>query len=143
VLALVDNKIFVVPLPVTGGQTPTVSVEQPTNSAIPFRRLSRIGGDFLGWNADSKGVYYSLGRAFFQYDLARADSLAADSAAKAPPRPGAPRERPTPTRRAGKPSTSRCGRTSPSPQRRIARRAPLYCAARDHHHEGRRGDPAR
>jgi Tol biopolymer transport system component len=87
VLANVDNKIFVLPLPVTGGQTPTISIEQPNNSGVPFRRLSRIGGDFLGWNSDSKGVYYSLGRAFFQYDLARADSLAADSAAKAPPRP--------------------------------------------------------
>jgi len=90
VLALVDNKIFVLPLPMTGGQTPTVSVEQPNNSVIPFRRLSRLGGDFLGWNADSKGVFYSLGRAFFQYDIARADSLAADSAAKAPARPARP-----------------------------------------------------
>ena len=92
VLANVDNKIYVLPLPVTGGQTPPISVEQPNNSVVPFRRLSRIGGDFLGWNADSKGVYYSLGRAFFQYDVARADSLAADSAAKAPPRPERPRE---------------------------------------------------
>jgi imidazolonepropionase-like amidohydrolase len=79
-----------VPLPVTGGTTPTVSVEQPTNAAIPFRRLSRIGGGFLGWNGDSRGVYYSIGRSFFQYDLARADSLAADSIAKAPPRPARP-----------------------------------------------------
>ena len=92
VLALVDNKIYVLPLPVTGGQTPTVSVEQAANSPVPFRRLTRMGGDFLGWNADSKGVFYSLGRAFYQYDLARADSLATDSAAKAPPRPERPRE---------------------------------------------------
>ena len=86
-LALVDNKIFVVPLPMTGGVTPTLSVQQPTGGALPFRRLSRIGGDFLGWTGDARGVFYSLGRSFFQYDLARADSLAADSAAKAPPRP--------------------------------------------------------
>ncbi len=90
VLARVDNKLFVVPLPMTGGQTPTISVNQPTNASVPFRRVSRIGGDFLGWNADSKGVYYSMGRSFFQYDVARADSLAADSAAKAPPRPQRP-----------------------------------------------------
>jgi len=89
VLALVDNKIYVIPLPMTGGPTPTVSVEQ-ANGAVPFRRLSRIGGDFLGWNADSKGVFYSMGRSFFQYDVARADSLATDSAAKAPPRPARP-----------------------------------------------------
>ena len=39
----------------------------------------------MGWNSDSRGVFYSMGRSFFQYDLARADSLAADSTAKAPP----------------------------------------------------------
>lgn len=85
-LASVDNRLFVVPLPMTGGTTPTVSVQQATGGALPFRRLSRIGGDFMGWNANSRSVFYSLGRAFFQYDLARADSLAADSAMKAPTR---------------------------------------------------------
>ena len=83
VLASVDNRLFVVPLPMTGGATPSLSVQQPTG-AMPYRRLSRIGGDFMGWNADSKGAFYSMGRAFFQYDIARADSLAADSASKAP-----------------------------------------------------------
>ena len=86
VLAQVDNMLFIVPLPMTGGTTPTVSVTQPTGGAIPFRRLSRIGGDFLGWNADARSVFYSLGRSFFQYDIARADSLAADSASRAPVR---------------------------------------------------------
>ena len=89
VLALVDNKLFVVPLPMTGGPPPSISVQQPTGGPLPFRRLSRIGGDFIGWNHDSRGVFYSLGRSYFQYDLTRADSLAADSTAKAPPRPGA------------------------------------------------------
>ena len=87
VLAQVDNMLFIVPLPMTGGATPTVSVQQPAGGAIPFRRLSRIGGDFMGWNANSRSVFYSLGRSFFQYDVTRADSLAADSAMKAPPRP--------------------------------------------------------
>ncbi len=87
VLAQVDNMLFVVPLPKTGGATPTISVNQPAGGAIPFRRLSRIGGDFIGWNENSQSVFYSLGRSFFQYDVARADSLAADSAMKAPPRP--------------------------------------------------------
>ena len=88
VLAVVDNKLFVVPLPATGGPTPSISVRQPTGGSLPFRRLSRIGGDFVGWNSDSRGVFYSLGRSFFQYDLSLADSLAADSAAKAPPPAG-------------------------------------------------------
>ena len=88
VLALVNNRIFVVPLAMTGGVTPTISVQQPAGGALPFRRLSRIGGDWMGWNSDSKHVFYSLGRSFFQYDLARADSLAADSSAAAPPARG-------------------------------------------------------
>ncbi len=88
VLALVNNRVFVVPLPMTGGTTPSISVQQPTGGAVPFRRLSRIGGDWMGWGADSRAVFYSLGRSFFQYDLARADSLAADSASKAPPSRG-------------------------------------------------------
>ena len=89
VLAQVDNMLYVVPLPMTGGVTPTVSVQQATGGAVPFRRLSRIGGDFIGWNGDSRSVFYSLGRSYFQYDIVRADSLAADSALKAPPRPAA------------------------------------------------------
>lgn len=88
VLASVDNRLFVVPLPMTGGAAPSLSVQQPTG-AMPYRRLSRIGGDFMGWNADSKGAFYSMGRAFFQYDIARADSLAADSASRAPAARGA------------------------------------------------------
>jgi Tol biopolymer transport system component/imidazolonepropionase-like amidohydrolase len=83
VLAVVDNKLFVVPLPVTGGATPSLSVNSLNGGAMPFRQLSRIGGDFMGWDAGSRGVFYSLGRSFFQYDVARADSLAADSAATA------------------------------------------------------------
>ncbi|MDZ7632874.1 MAG: amidohydrolase family protein [Gemmatimonadaceae bacterium] len=102
VLASVDNRLFVVPLPVTGGTTPTISVQQATGGALPFRRLSRIGGEFIGWKGDSRGVFYSLGRSFFQYDLALADSLAADSVSRAPQsrdvRAGA-----TPAAAAGKP----------------------------------------
>ncbi len=86
VLAQVDNMLFMVPLPMTGGPAPTVSVQQPTGGAMPFRRLSRIGGDFIGWQANSRSVFYSMGRSFFQYDIARADSLAADSALTAAPR---------------------------------------------------------
>jgi Tol biopolymer transport system component/imidazolonepropionase-like amidohydrolase len=80
VLALVDNKIFVVPLPLTGGPTPSLSVQQPDGGALPFRRLSRIGGEFIGWTGDSRGVFWSLGRSFFQSDVARSDSLAAQPA---------------------------------------------------------------
>ncbi|MBK9408932.1 MAG: hypothetical protein IPN47_12990 [Gemmatimonadetes bacterium] len=84
VLAQVDNMLFVVPLPMTGGATPRCLCRRP-RVALPFLAAVRIGGDFVGWTADSRTVFYSLGRSFFQYDGPRADSLAADSALKAPP----------------------------------------------------------
>jgi len=75
VLARVDNKIFLVPLPLVGGETPSVSVQSPDGGPLPFRQLSRVGGEFLGWNADSGSVFYSLGPSFFEYDVASVDSL--------------------------------------------------------------------
>jgi imidazolonepropionase-like amidohydrolase len=82
-LAQVDNKLFLLPLPVTGGQTPSVSVNQPANAAVPVRRITRTGGDFVGWAPDGKTFHYSLGRSFFAYDLARADSMIRDSVSRA------------------------------------------------------------
>jgi Tol biopolymer transport system component len=96
VLALIDNKVFLVPVPVTGGTTPTVSINQPNNAPVPIRQVSRIGGDFLAWSQDGGAVTYALGRSTFLYDVARSDSLVADSMARAmarnetPPAPRAP-----------------------------------------------------
>jgi hypothetical protein len=79
----VNNNIFVVDVPMLGGQTPTVSVANPAQAAVPVRRLTRIGGDFGGWQADGNRVYFSIGRSYFTYDLARADSLVRDSTTRA------------------------------------------------------------
>ncbi|MFN8571329.1 MAG: amidohydrolase family protein [Gemmatimonadaceae bacterium] len=90
VLAQIDNKLYLMPMPLTGGQVPTVSVNQGANAAVPARRITRTGGDFVGWNADGRGFYYSLGRSFFSYNLAAANAAVSDSVAKgkdAPKRP--------------------------------------------------------
>jgi Tol biopolymer transport system component len=81
-LAEVNNNVFVVDVPILGGQTPSVSVVNPAQAAVPVRRLTRIGGDFAGWH-DSNRAYFSIGRSYFTYDLARADSLVRDSTARA------------------------------------------------------------
>ncbi len=85
VLALVNNYVYLVALPQTGQQPLVLNVADPTATAFPARRLTRVGGDFIGWAADGKSVFWSLGRSFFHHDLAAADSLsllkaAADSA---------------------------------------------------------------
>lgn len=83
VLVQADNHVYVVPLPMIGGETPSVSVANPANSEVPVRKLSRVGGEFIGWNRDGQGVHYALGRTVFLYDLPRADSLIRDSTARA------------------------------------------------------------
>jgi Tol biopolymer transport system component len=83
VLVQADNHVYVVPLPMIGGETPTVSVANPANSAVPVRQLSRVGGEFIGWQRDGRGVHYALGRTVFLYDLTLADSLIRDSTTRA------------------------------------------------------------
>jgi hypothetical protein len=56
-----------------------------------------VGGDFIGWRNDGQVAHYSIGRSFFQYDLALADSLVADSVAQARDRASSPEETPDTT----------------------------------------------
>jgi len=83
-VVLVDRKVYLVPVPVTGGATPTVSLSDPPDALpLPVRRLTRVGGDFLGWSADGQSLYWSLGRSFFRYDLAAAATAIRDSTHRA------------------------------------------------------------
>lgn len=82
-LVAADNNVYVIDIPVVGGPAPTVSVAAPDKATVPVHRLTRIGGDFIGWYPDGKRVHYSIGHAYFAYDLARADSVRRDSTARA------------------------------------------------------------
>src|SRR5881394_344574 len=76
VLAQAGNNVYLVTLPSVGGPTPSISVSDTSSAAFPIHRLTRIGGDFIGWMPDAKSVYWSIGRSFFRYDPVVADSLA-------------------------------------------------------------------
>ncbi|PYP72499.1 MAG: amidohydrolase [Gemmatimonadetes bacterium] len=75
VLAQAGNNVYLVTLPQVGGETPSINVSDPAAAPFPVKRLTRIGGDFIGWAADGKSAYWSIGRSFFRYDPAVADSL--------------------------------------------------------------------
>ncbi|MEO8335777.1 MAG: amidohydrolase, partial [bacterium] len=90
-------------VPLVGATPPAISITNPSRSAVPVRRLTKVGGDFARWSADGKSIVYSLGRSYFTYDIVRADSLVRDSTARADTsRVG---------RAAGADSTSRAGAT--------------------------------
>jgi imidazolonepropionase-like amidohydrolase len=79
--ALVESQhnVYLVDVPPVGGQTPTISLG--ASSILPTRRLTKVGGDFIGWQNDGRSVFYSIGHTFFRYDLGVADSLVRDSVA--------------------------------------------------------------
>lgn len=95
-LAVVHNDLYVVTVPVVGGDAPTVSVGNPENAAFPAKRLTDIGGQFPAWDRGGRKVHWSIGNAHFVYDLdaakahedsvkAAAKAAAADSAAAGDP----------------------------------------------------------
>jgi len=85
-LVRVSRNVFMIAVPPVGGAAPTVSVG--ASSAVPTWRLTKVGGDFIGWSNDGSVAHYSIGRSFFRYDLADAEAVAAaieqaEAAAKA------------------------------------------------------------
>jgi imidazolonepropionase-like amidohydrolase len=74
-----ENNVYVLTMPPIANNPPAISVKSPASASVPVRRASLIGGEFLGWAPDGKSFHYSLGRSFFVYDLAAADSAIRDS----------------------------------------------------------------
>jgi Tol biopolymer transport system component len=68
-IAKVNNEIYLVTVPKTGGEVPKVSVADPATAQFPARKLTKLGGEFPSWSANGKWVYFSLGNAFFTYNL--------------------------------------------------------------------------
>ncbi|MCZ6917948.1 MAG: hypothetical protein O7I93_14325 [Gemmatimonadetes bacterium] len=73
-LAQVGMDLYVVTVPVIGGETPTVSVGG-SQSAFPTRKLTDVGGQFPAWSADAGRVHWSIGNAHLVYDLAAAKAF--------------------------------------------------------------------
>lgn len=68
-LAKINNDIYVVTVPKVGGEAPKISVADASNAQFPARKLTKLGGEFPAWSANGKTVYFSLGNAFFTYNL--------------------------------------------------------------------------
>jgi Tol biopolymer transport system component len=84
--AQIGMQLYVVTIPVVGGDTPEINVGTPDDASFPASKLTDIGGEFPTWSADGASVHWSLGNAHSVYNLARAqevtDSLEAVEAAE-------------------------------------------------------------
>jgi Tol biopolymer transport system component len=71
-LAQINNEIYMVTVPKVGLEAPKISVSDPSNSQFPSRKLTKLGGQFASWSADSKKIFWSIGNAFFTYNIDQA-----------------------------------------------------------------------
>jgi Tol biopolymer transport system component len=78
-MALIEGQIYTVTVPQVGAEAPTISVADPDAAAFPARQLTEMGGEFPVWSADGGAVHWSLGNAFFTYELAEADAAMAEA----------------------------------------------------------------
>jgi len=66
-LALVNDQLYLLDVPVTGGEAPTVNVSSPS---VPLKKLTDVGADSFAWAADGKTITWSLGSSYFRQPVA-------------------------------------------------------------------------
>jgi len=77
-LVRANENIYLVTIPPVGGEAPTIAVT--SSSSVPTWRLTKVGGDFIGWSQSGTIAHYSIGRSFFQYEWSKADTMAKELA---------------------------------------------------------------
>lgn len=81
-MAKINNDIYTVTVPKIGGETITINVANAEKASFPARKLTKMGGEFPSWSRNAGKVYWSLGNAFFTYDIAAADARKKELEAK-------------------------------------------------------------
>ncbi|MDW3652890.1 MAG: amidohydrolase family protein [Bacteroidia bacterium] len=71
-LAKINNEVYIVTIPYVGKDVPEINVANPEAAAFPAMKATDMGGEFPHWSSDAKRVNYSLGNAYFSYDIAEA-----------------------------------------------------------------------
>lgn len=73
-VAQVLSQLYLVNVPLVGGEAPKISVAKPEDAAVPVRRLTEIGGDHPAWSRDGERIHWSIGNAHLVYDIRAADA---------------------------------------------------------------------
>lgn len=74
-LAKINNDVYVVTVPPVGAETVKISVSNPESAAFPSWKLTTFGGEFAHWNSDGNTVNFTLGNAYFAFDMAEAERV--------------------------------------------------------------------
>jgi Tol biopolymer transport system component len=68
-IAEAEHHVYLITVPVKGGEAPSVALASPDSASVPVRKLTTVGGEFLAWAEGGKIVTFALGRTLFRYDL--------------------------------------------------------------------------
>jgi len=68
-LALLNAQAWLIDIPPTGERLPTIFLPSSGPAALPARRLTTVGADFIEWGADGKTAHWAIGGAFHTYDV--------------------------------------------------------------------------
>ena len=79
-LVVANSNVFIITVPPVVGQAPAIGV---SSSGVPTTRLTRVGGDFIGWSNDGTSAFYSIGHSWFQYNVRTGEAAIRDSVARA------------------------------------------------------------
>jgi Tol biopolymer transport system component len=64
-----DSHVYWFALPAQAAEVPAVSLHEARESALPVRRLTTFGGEFMDWAQGGKAVSYALGRTVFTREI--------------------------------------------------------------------------
>src|SRR6266436_6812011 len=63
VLAHISNQLYLIAMPIVGGEAPTVNVG---TASVPAKRLTDIGADYFAWADDGKTIIWAVGASLFR-----------------------------------------------------------------------------
>ena len=63
-----QNKHYLVTIPKAGKETVNISITPGGTAAVPVKKLSAEGGDYLSWSADGKWVTWAWGATFYRQE---------------------------------------------------------------------------
>ncbi|HKI21099.1 MAG TPA: hypothetical protein VKA15_24620, partial [Isosphaeraceae bacterium] len=91
-LALINGQLYILAVPVTGGEAPTVNISSPS---VPLKKLTDVGADSFAWADGGRTITWSVGSSFFRQPLSTvtfepASPAASESAEAAAPKPKEP-----------------------------------------------------
>ena len=64
-----QNKLVLLDAPRTGRETVTINVKPKGDAAVPVKRISPEGGEYLGWSADGRTLVWALGNRIYRQDI--------------------------------------------------------------------------